>query len=96
MVRIKSHSLLLEGVVKSITTSIPRYQNHISSLEKQGCTITGYARNSAGRNDEENRKRLLNKHGAVLKRKIFMRRSLCVMVLPGRRQYRLKRHECQP
>ncbi|KAI8067027.1 uncharacterized protein B0P05DRAFT_208143 [Gilbertella persicaria] len=62
----------LEGVVKSITTSIPRYQNHISSLKKQGCTIIGYARKSTGRNDEENRKRLLNSMVQCLKE-----RSLC-------------------
>lgn len=66
------YSLLLEGVVKSITTSIPRYQNYISSLKKQGCTIIGYARKSTGRNDQENRKRLLNSMVQCLKE-----RSLC-------------------
>jgi len=66
------YSLLLEGVVKSITTSIPLYQNHLSSLKKQGCTIVGYARKSTGHNDEENRKRLLNSMVQCLKE-----RSLC-------------------
>lgn len=84
------YSLLLEGVVKSITTSIPLYQNHISSLKKQGCTIVGYARKSTGHNDEENRKRLLNSMVQCLKE-----RSLCDMVLLGRRWFRLKRHEWQ-
>lgn len=38
------YSLLLGGAVKSITTSIPRYRNHISSLKTQGYTKTGYTR----------------------------------------------------
>ncbi|KAI8875630.1 hypothetical protein K501DRAFT_233357, partial [Backusella circina FSU 941] len=69
------YSLLLEGIIKSITTSIPRYQNYISFLKKQGCTIIGYARKSIGSNDEEIRKRLLNNMVQCLKE-----RSLCDMV----------------
>ncbi|CEP08393.1 hypothetical protein [Parasitella parasitica] len=57
-----------ENAVKSIITSIPRYQNYISSLKKQGCTIIGYA----GHNNEEYRKRLLNSMVQCLKE-----RSLC-------------------
>ncbi|KAI7907298.1 uncharacterized protein BX663DRAFT_426788, partial [Cokeromyces recurvatus] len=70
----------LEGIVETIATFIPRYQNYINSLKKQGRTIIGYARKSIGSNDEQNRKILLNSMVQCLKE-----RSLCDMVLFGRR-----------
>lgn len=69
------YSLFLDHIVEAITTYIPRYQNYINSLKKQGCTIIGYARKSIGHEDEENRKRLLNLMVQGLKE-----RSLCDMV----------------
>lgn len=66
---------MLEGIIETIATSIPRYQNYINSLKKQGRTIIGYARKSIGSNDEKNRKALLNSMVQCLKE-----RSLCDMV----------------
>lgn len=70
-----TYSLLIEGIIKSITTSIPCYQNYISSLKNQGCSIIGYARKSIGSNNDKNRKNLLNSMVQCLKE-----RSLCDMV----------------
>ncbi|KAI7896737.1 uncharacterized protein EV154DRAFT_490691 [Mucor mucedo] len=61
-----------ENIIKSITTAIPHYQNHISSLKKQGYSIIGYARKSVGFNNDNNRKSLLNGMVQCLKE-----RSLC-------------------
>ncbi|KAI8636077.1 hypothetical protein BD408DRAFT_356353 [Parasitella parasitica] len=70
-----TYSLLIEGIIKSITTSIPHYQNYISSLKNQDCSIIGYARKSIGDNNDKNRKSLLNSMVQCLKE-----RSLCEMV----------------
>ncbi|CAO3685246.1 unnamed protein product [Rhizopus stolonifer] len=64
-----------EGIVETIATSIPRYQNYINFFKKQGRTIIDYARKSIGSNDEKNRKILLNSIVQCLKE-----RPLCDMV----------------
>lgn len=73
--KIITYSLLIDGIIKSITTSIPRYQHYIGSLKNQGCRIIGYARKSIKTNNDNNRKNLLNSMVECLKN-----RSLCDMV----------------
>ncbi|ORX52439.1 hypothetical protein DM01DRAFT_1323617 [Hesseltinella vesiculosa] len=50
---------LIDNVAESIATYLPRYQEYIGNLHKEGFQVIGYARKSIGKEDEDTRIRLL-------------------------------------